>query len=67
MFRCRFCGKTVNSFEELFFHIKRECKNVPKTRKCPVCGARFRSIRLFKVHLINSIAKDVQHRNFVLS
>ncbi len=65
MIRCKLCGRTFETFSDLFFHIKRECKNFPHTRRCPVCGTRFKTIRLLKFHLVNSALTDPQHRNYI--
>jgi len=67
MIKCRFCGRTFESFSDFLFHVRRECKNVPKTRRCPVCGVRFRSIRLCKLHMVNAALEDVKHRNYVMA
>ncbi len=67
MFKCRLCGKTCESFSEFLFHVKRECKNFPHTRRCPVCGTRFRSDHLLKLHIVNLALVDAQHRNYILA
>jgi len=67
MIKCKFCGKTFESYGDFILHIKRECKYVPKTRRCPICGMKFRSIRLCKLHMVNAALQDVNHRNYIIT
>ncbi len=67
MFTCRLCGRGFNTFSEFYRHLKSECMRVPKTRKCPVCGVRFKTIRRMRRHLINAALVDVQHRNYIMA
>ncbi|MDT7903003.1 MAG: C2H2-type zinc finger protein [Caldivirga sp.] len=62
---CKYCGKTMGSAWEYFIHYTRECQHMPKTRRCPVCGARFPSFRLLKVHLMNEALVDNRHRGLL--
>lgn len=66
MFKCRFCGKELHTFSEVITHFRSECKYVPKSRRCPVCGGRFKTIRLMKQHLVNSLLKDKTHQDYLI-
>ncbi|BDR93304.1 hypothetical protein [Vulcanisaeta souniana] len=64
---CRLCGKTFDTMSELYIHLRSECGKIPRTRKCPVCGGRYRSIRFMKLHLINEALVDGRHMSYLIS
>lgn len=64
---CRYCGKVLEDPLAYFIHFTRECKGMPRTRRCPVCGARFHSIRLLKIHLMNEALVEPKHRALILA
>ncbi len=64
---CKFCGKVLTSTYEYYVHYIRECKSMPKTRRCPICGAKFPSIRLLKVHLVNEALVEAKHRALLIA
>lgn len=66
-FTCKYCGKTMDTAMEYYTHFIRECNQVPRTRRCPICGVKFRSIRLMKFHLINEALVENRHRSLILS
>lgn len=64
---CKFCGKTMDNAWAYFIHYTRECRDMPKTRRCPICGARFPNFRLLKIHLMNEALVDSKHRNLIVA
>ncbi|MGC8569831.1 C2H2-type zinc finger protein [Caldivirga sp.] len=64
---CKYCGKTMDNALAYFMHYSRECQQLPKTRRCPVCGARFPSFRLLKIHLMNEALIDNRHRGLIIA
>ncbi len=64
---CKLCGKSFDTIAELYLHLRSECNKIPRSRKCPICNARFKSIRFMRLHLINEALIDAKHMNYIIS
>ena len=52
---------------ELYAHLHSECAKIPRSRRCPVCGSKYRSIRFMKLHLINEAFVESRHMAYLIS
>jgi len=43
---CKLCGRSFDTIADLYVHLRSECGKMPRSRKCPVCGGKYHSIRL---------------------
>ncbi|MFP3296056.1 MAG: hypothetical protein RXN78_00565 [Vulcanisaeta sp.] len=64
---CKLCGRSFDTIADLYTHLRSECGKMPKSRKCPVCGGKYHSIRLMRLHLINEALFDTRHMNYLIS
>ncbi len=48
-------------------HLHSECSKIPRSRRCPVCGSKYRSIRFMRHHLINEALIESKHMNYLIS
>mgnify|MGYP001770722157 FL=1 len=52
---------------ELYTHLRSECAKISKSRRCPVCGSKYKSIRFMKLHLINEAFVESKHMAYLIS
>ncbi|ADY00346.1 hypothetical protein VMUT_0130 [Vulcanisaeta moutnovskia 768-28] len=48
-------------------HLRSECGKIPRSRRCPVCGSKYKSIRFMRHHLINEAFIEGRHMNYLIS
>ncbi len=59
--RCRFCGQTFQDVSSMYAHLAHGCDRLPLSRRCPVCGRKFKSKRIAKLHLVRMGLYEQQH------
>ncbi|WP_054854480.1 hypothetical protein [Vulcanisaeta distributa] len=64
---CKLCGRSFDTMTELYMHLHSECSKIPRSRRCPVCGSKYRSIRFMRHHLINEALIESKHMNYLIS
>ncbi|WP_054850076.1 C2H2-type zinc finger protein [Vulcanisaeta sp. JCM 14467] len=64
---CKLCGRSFDTMSELYAHLRSECTKIPRSRRCPVCGSKYRSIRFMKLHLINEAFVESKHMAYLVS